>query len=134
MNRKIVQLSHLRNLVAIAKADNIIKPEEIDFIHGVMNREGLTARDYEYCDTQAQNIEFAIPEDIGERMEYLHDMIGLMMIDRDIDDRELSMCYECAAMLNISGIDNHQLVNNMIELILQEMGEESQFVTHNGKL
>lgn len=75
---------------------------------------------------------FFLPEDYGERMEYLHDMIRLMMIDNDIDERELAICHDCAAMMAPPGTDYNQLVTNMIGLISQEMRDCGITLTYNG--
>lgn len=128
------KLSHLRNLILLAKADEIVRPEEMEFIELVMSREGLTSTDYDYCSNHIEGIEFAVPNDYGERIEYLHDMIRLMMIDNDIDDRELTICHDCAAMMAPPSTDYSQLVSNMIGLITQEMSENGMAITHNGVL
>ena len=128
------KLSHLRNLIMLAKADEIVRPEEMEFIGWVMSREGLTSIDYDYCSDHIDSIDFAVPDDYGERMEFLHDMIRLMMIDNDIDDRELAICHDCAAMMAPPSTDYNQLVSNMIGLITQEMSENGKAITHNGIL
>jgi hypothetical protein len=126
------KLSHLRNLILLAKADEIVRPEEEDFIAGVMSRERLTLADYDYCSNHIDSIDFAVPEDYGERIEYLYDMIRLMMIDGDIDDRELSICHDCAVMMTTPSTDHNRLVSNMIDLVGKEMTESGMTITHNG--
>ena len=126
------KLSHLRNLILLSKADEIVRPEEDKFIAEVMSREGLTAKEYDYCSSHVNNIEFAVPEDYGERIEYLYDMIRLMMIDGDIDDRELSICHDCAVMMTTPSTDHKRLVSNMIDLVGKEMAESGMTITHNG--
>ena len=127
------KLSHLRNLILLSKADEIVRPEEEEFIAEVMSREGLTDKEYAYCSTHVDSIEFAVPEDYGERIEYLYDMIRLMMIDGDIDDRELSICHDCAAMMTMPSTDHNLLVSNMIDLIGKEMTESGMTITRNGR-
>lgn len=126
------KLSHLRNLIMLSKADEIVRPEEEEFIAEVMSREGLTAKEYDYCSNHVNSIEFAVPEDYGERIEYLYDMIRLMMIDGDIDDRELSICHDCAVMMTTPSTDHNRLVSNMIDLVGKEMTENGMTITHNG--
>lgn len=52
------KLSHLRNLILLARADEIVKPEEVEFIGWVMSREGLTEADYDYCCNHIDNVGF----------------------------------------------------------------------------
>jgi len=127
-----VKLCHLRNLILLAQADKDVKPEEKEFIGGIMSREGLSQLDYDYCSSHIESIEYAVPDDYGERIEFLHDMIRLMMIDNDIDDRELAICHDCAAMMAPPSTDYNQLVKNMINHITQEMTAGGLIVTHNG--
>jgi len=134
MTENRIKLSHLRNLIILARADKVVRPEEMDFINEVMSREGLTDEDYDFCSVHGDSMEIVLPNDYGDRMEYLHDMIRLMMIDNDIDDNELSICYECASMMAPPCTNYNQLVKNMIGLIAQEMAASGKSITHNGKL
>lgn len=128
---KMIKLSHLRNLIMLSKADQNVRPEELEFIESVMSREGLTSTDYDYCIDHIDSLDFTIPNDYGECIEFLHDMIRLMMIDNDIDDRELAICNDCAAMMTPPSTDYNQLVSNMIGLITQEMSASGISITRN---
>lgn len=127
------KLSHLRNLIILSQADGIVKPEEVLLIESVMARENMSKSDYDYCMNNLDQIAFSVPSDYGERIEYLHDMIRLMMIDGDIDDRELELCYECASVMEIPQSSKKHIIDNMIGLIKDEMEEMGITITRNGQ-
>lgn len=125
------KLSHLRNLIALAKIDKNEDPRELDFIHSIMEREELTDEDFEFCNNNANSIPYTVPESFGERVEFLHDMIKLTLLDGDIDDRELDLCKECADMMKIPSRNSEDLVESMISLIRKELEDSGMTFTHN---
>lgn len=115
------KLFHLRNLIILAKADGVSLDVENEFIRSVMVRENLTYEDYEYCLTNKDNVEYEIPEDYNERMEYLYDLIKLMVIDGKIDEQELKVCEDCARMMKIPNVSIRNVVINIIPLIQKDI-------------
>lgn len=117
------KLFHLRNLILLSKADGKELQEEIGFIKSVMDREGLSEEDYTYCTDNMDAIDYSIPEDYNERVEYLYDMIKLMIIDGHVDEKELKVCEECAELMKIPPASVNNMVKNMISLIQTEINE-----------
>lgn len=115
------KLSHLRNLILLASVDEHEDPVEYDYIRDVMKREQMNESDYEFCSTNSAAIDYVVPEAFSERLEYLHDMIQLMMLDGDCDDREMELCRECAEMMNIPSRSGENLVDSMVSLIADEL-------------
>jgi len=115
------RLCHLRNLIVLSRADGIVLPEEVGFIKSVMSRENLTDEDYNYCVENLDHIENSIPDNFNERMEYLYDLIKLMVIDGNIHENEMAVCKECAEMLKIPPASVQNLVNNLISLIRKDL-------------
>lgn len=133
MNTRAIRLSHLKNLCLLAKADNRVKPEEVSYIRQVLVREELTEEDLALCLNHPDEIEFCAPDTYSESVEFFHDLIHVMLSDRDIDDRELQLCEQCAAAMNIPVVSRQQIIKDMIALITKEMEEEGIAVTHNGE-
>ena len=117
------KLCHLRNLIVLSKADGKELPEEAEFISSIIGRESLTEEDQKYCIENLDAIDNAIPDNYNERMEYLYDLIKLMVIDGHVDEKELEICKECAEMMKIPSDSVENLVNNLISLIHKDMGE-----------
>ena len=82
-NEKRVQLSHLKNLVALMLADGKIEKAELAAIAAVCSREGLTDADLKRCIKSPESIDFVPPSDNLQRIQYLKDMVLLMMSDGD---------------------------------------------------
>ena len=70
-NEKRVQLSHLKNLVALMLADGKIEKEELAVIASVCSREGLTETDLKKCIESPNSIKFVPPTDNLKRIQYL---------------------------------------------------------------
>lgn len=115
------KLSHLRNLIVLARVDEKEDPRELSFIDEVIKREELSESDYDFCKKNLESIADVVPQDYSERIEYLHDMIKLMMLDGHIDQREMDLCIECADMMKIPARNSQELVDSMISLIRKEI-------------
>ena len=121
----------MRNLIILAAVDGHDDPVEYDYIRDVMKREQMNETDFEYCSTNSAAIDYVVPETFGERLEYLHDMIQLMMLDGDCDDREMELCRECAEMMNIPSRSGENLVDSMVSLIADEFRASGRLLTYN---
>ena len=111
------KLSHLKNLVMIAFADGKLEDNEVAALTTVMTREGLTPSDLEKCIKNPNSIKFFPPKAPEQRVNYLKDMVLLMMCDGDIDERELTICKVTAIALGF----RHEVIDAMITDIIEEI-------------
>ena len=113
------KLSHLKNLVAVAAADGKFEKSEMAAIAMVMARRGLKPADLERCIKNPKGIKFVQPKSAEQCVEYLRDMVFLMMCDGDIDDREISVCKFTALSLGFK----HEIIDAMIMDIISDLKE-----------
>ena len=111
------KLSHLKNLVAVAYADGKIEQTEMAALAAIMAREGLTPEDFERCVKNPKSIQFLPPESFEDCVDYLEDMVALMMCDGDIDDRELAICKATAIALGFK----HEIIDALILKIIDDL-------------
>lgn len=111
------KLSHLKNLIAVAAADGKFEKSEIAAIAMVMERRGLKPADLERCIKNPKGIKFVKPKSQEQSVEYLKDMVFLMMCDGDIDEREISVCKLTAIALGF----RHEVINAMIMDIISDL-------------
>jgi len=84
-------ISHFANIVRIAKSDNQISPEEIEFL-------GKISKKYNISDEQFKDI-IKFPEKIPtiahldciERIERLYELLGMVKADHHVEQREILM-------------------------------------------
>ena len=119
-NEKRVQLSHLKNLVALMLADGKIEKAELAAIAAVCSREGLTDADLKRCIESPESIDFVPPSDNLQRIQYLKDMVLLMMSDGDIDTKEMLVCKMTAEVLGFK----HEVIDAMLLDIIADLKKE----------
>lgn len=111
------KLSHLKALVAVAFADGKLEEREMAALAAVMAREGLKPDDFERCVNNPKSISFLPPKTTEQKIDYLRDMVLLMMCDGDVDKRELAVCKATAIALGFK----HEVIDLMIMTIISDI-------------
>lgn len=117
---KRIKLSHLKNLVVLMLADGKIEKQELASIAAVCSREGLTKADLKRCLESPESIDFVPPANDLQRIQYLKDMVLLMMSDCNIDENEMLVCKMTAEALGFK----HEVIDAMILNIIAELKKE----------
>lgn len=117
---KRIKLSHLKKLVALMLADGKIEKQELAAIAAVCSREGLTDTDLKRCLESPESIDFVPPANNMQRVQYLKDMVLLMMSDGNIDDNEMLVCKMTAEVLGFK----HEVIDAMILDIIADLRKE----------
>jgi hypothetical protein len=86
------RMSHIRNLFALALSDGCFDKNEREFIFKIALRSGLTINELQKILVTPECIVFCTPETEEEKLSQLIDMIKLIMIDNDIDEKEITLC------------------------------------------
>jgi len=104
------KLSHLVDLMALAKSDEEIYKIESVYIKKVAERLGVD----ELTLAQAETLgaEKAIPKSEAQIIPLFHRLLILMSIDRDVDHRELHFCKDLGIRMGL----NPSAVNEIILL------------------
>lgn len=113
------KLSHLKNLVGVAIADGKLEKIELAAIDAICNREGIDFNDVERCIKNPKGIKFIPPEDDDTKLQYLKDMVALMMCDGDLAPKEMLTCKLCAEALGF----RHEVIDALIIQIVKELSE-----------
>jgi DnaJ-domain-containing protein 1 len=104
---------HLHNLVNMAMKDGHLDELEIAFLMAMAKRFGYMRREMQ--EMISKRLDFSDEIQRPEKEEYikphLFDIVCMMMIDGDIDDDELEMCYKIAELFG----QTNELVDTMIE-------------------
>lgn len=116
---KKAKLSHLKNLVVLSLADGKVEKTELAAIASVMSREGLTEDDLQKCLENPGDIKFVAPDTDATKLRYISDMVMLMMVDGDLDDKEFVLCKATAEALGY----RHEVVDAMILGIVAKIKE-----------
>lgn len=107
--------SHFANLFAIANADGDVDSAELDLLIQLAEKFHMSTAEVTSIiknPSRAEAIPLKTPE---ERIEHLYDLITIMLIDGQIDKRELSMCKSFAAKLGFEDSVLDPLTRDLIE-------------------
>ena len=89
----------LMNVLTVMLADEKITPEEEEFALEMTKSLGLPEERLSYLLKNPQEIGFVIAEAKEERFKQLLDAVQMMIIDGDIDQREMDVCMIIATRL-----------------------------------
>ena len=87
------------NVLAVMFADGKIDETEKKFLGAVCKRVGLSQEELKELLSDPGNIKFTVPESRKERIFQLLDMVFMMMIDGEIDQREMDVCITLATRM-----------------------------------
>lgn len=103
-------LGHIKNLMDIAASDGSFDDIEYDFILEVAKRHKVSTRQVKKLRKGWSHITYHVPDDPNDRFSHLYDLVCLMMIDGNIDKREMKLCEEFAEKLGFEKEKVHELV------------------------
>lgn len=84
-------ISHFANIVRIAKSDNNISPEEVEFLAKVSNKYNITDEKFREILRNPENVPTIAHLDCLERIERLYDLLKIVKADHRIEKEEVSM-------------------------------------------
>lgn len=86
------RLTNLKSMVVLALADGIIDDAEISSIAAVAARDNISIEEVEKMFMNKDEVVFTVPDDYILKTAYLRDLVVMMVIDGEINERELSIC------------------------------------------
>lgn len=116
------KLSHLKNVIGVMLADGEIKESEVASIATILVREGLTPDDFDRIMADPSSVNFVMPRTEEDKIQYLRDMVTLMIIDGDIDQKEMNLCVATAAAYGYRPEIIPVLLHDIIEDVKRKMG------------
>lgn len=119
---KNTKIAHIVNLMSIAGIDGNISEEEKNVIIKIAQNLGLTENDFNTCLEAWQQIdeselETIVPEDDDDKYEFLKNMVLVMMVDGEIDEKERIYI---AGLAEQFGVDGEEAVDELIKIVYDE--------------
>lgn len=113
------KLSHLKQMLLLAVADDKLDKKELGALAAVMSRDGMTRADFERCINEPESIKMVLPKDENAKAKYLRDMVLLMMADGVVEDREMKTCKLTAQALGYEP----EVVDDLLERLISSIKE-----------
>ena len=119
---KNTRLAHIVNLLCVAGIDGNITDEERNTVIKIAENLGLTEDDFDLCieiwkKTDENEYETIVPEDDDDKLEYLKNLVLVMMVDGEIDDNERKYI---AGLAEQFGYEGEDAVNQLIDMVYNE--------------
>lgn len=118
-------ISHFANIVRIAKSDNIISAEEVDFLSKVSRKYNISDENFKAILRSPENIPTIAHLDCIERIERLYELIGMVKADHQIQQEEIMMLRRITTGLAFPLNRVDMIVDHSIEINVEEESMES---------
>lgn len=116
--------SHFKNLYFVARADGDVDRAEMDLIVGLAEKFNMTTKEVTTIIRNPDDVNLLIPKTPEERMEHLYDLVTVMMVNAEIDEKELFLCKSLAVKLGCEEVTVDALVRDLIEKALKGTAPE----------
>lgn len=84
-------ISHFANIVRIAKSDNQISPEEIEFLGKISKKYSISDEQFKEIIKFPEKIPTIAHLDCIERIERLYELLGMVKADEHVEQQEILM-------------------------------------------
>jgi uncharacterized tellurite resistance protein B-like protein len=84
--------NHIKNLLALAKADGSMHPKEESLLYKIGKRYGLKDRQVKTLIETDEKYDIVIPDNHNDKMNLLYDLILMVYADDVVDKHEIEFC------------------------------------------
>jgi uncharacterized tellurite resistance protein B-like protein len=88
--------NHIKNLLALAKADGHMHEKEIQLLFKIGHGYGLKDWQIQKMIDHAEVFELNIPDNYNDRMNLLYDLILMVFADEVVEKKEIAFCEDVA--------------------------------------
>ena len=121
--------TRMNDLIRIMQADRKIEPNEEILLLKVANRIGLSENELKQIVKQVmtnpRSIKVSYPTGPKEKINYLLDMVSMMMVDGNIDVREAIICETIAIKLGFRPQIVPEMVKTLIDLAVKNVPRQT---------
>ena len=86
--------NHIKNLLALAKADGNMHPKEEALLYKIGKRYGLKDRQVKTLIDADEKFDMNVPDNHNDKMNLLYDLILMVYADEVVDKHEIEFCEE----------------------------------------
>lgn len=113
MIRQAQNKSYLKQLFRIALADAHLDSREEEYLHFTAEKIGISPEELESIKSDPEGQEVVIPDNYYLRFRMIFDFVWMMMIDGEIDPREVIVCKQMVDQLDFASSIVDDLVDHI---------------------
>ena len=110
MEEREIDIVHFKNLVMVSVVDGFMDEDEKEFLEDRAGELGLPTNEVTDIINNAEKLEFVVPEHEEDREEQLSDIVFMMMIDGEIEEKEYGLCLNIATRLELKKSDLDEVI------------------------
>ena len=121
------KISHIKALIATALADGKVDEAEKAMLAVVAAKEGISDKKLKSILDGKSNVKFTVPDDEETKLEYLKDMVTMMLIDANLNEKELKLCISAGKAYGLPDEKIKEVLNEGVQTFVQahEKAKES---------
>jgi uncharacterized tellurite resistance protein B-like protein len=104
--------NHIKNLLALAKADGTMHPKEEALLYKIGKRYGMKDRQVQELVDSEEKFEVNVPDNHNDRMNLLYDLVLMVYADDVVDQHEVEFCEQA--------VRNFGMKKELVEWLLEE--------------
>ncbi|MBW8051183.1 MAG: TerB family tellurite resistance protein [Cytophagales bacterium] len=129
--------AHFYNLLSLAWVDEEFVQSERDFLYKLGKQQGMDKKELDRIVKHPKTLTFIVPMNPKERLEQIYDLVCMMLADKKVDEREVSLCCKIAKRLRFKphivgelvkalvtavddGVDRETVKEHLSEFLVQE--------------
>jgi uncharacterized membrane protein YebE (DUF533 family) len=93
--------NHIKNLLALAKADGEMHPKEEALLYKIAKRYGLKDRQVRQLLEADEKFKMNVPDNHNDKMNLLYDLILMVYADDVVDQHEIEFCEEAVELFGM---------------------------------
>lgn len=84
--------NHIKNLLALSKADGHMHEKEIEMLYKIGKRYGLKERQINSLIESDEPFEINVPDNFSDKMNILYDLVLMVYADGVVEKKEIAFC------------------------------------------
>jgi len=124
---------HFLHLIQVAKADGVIDKMELDMLHKMGKRLGLTDPEIDELIDKKDSKTFIPPYSLEDRFHQLYDVVAMALADGVMFTNEIKMFKRLAVASNFEDKEAEKLLNLLVNGIKQNKSEDELFHIYKKK-
>lgn len=84
--------NHIKNLLALSKADGHMHEKELEMLYKIGNRYGLKDRQITALVESNEPFEVNVPDNFHDKMNVLYDLVLMVYADGVVEQKEIDFC------------------------------------------
>ena len=108
--------SHLENLLRVGLADGNLDQTELEYLISLARKLNMPGKELDEILQDKIEIKFKPPSSFEDKVDQLHDLVYMMLINGEIHEKELKICKTLALKLDILP----KMVDDIVKLVIDK--------------